>query len=39
LGAAFQFVSLTVLLGGLLWLWGTRFLERDTALAPHRLDA
>jgi MFS family permease len=34
---AFQFVSVLVLIGGLLWLWGARFLERDTELAPTRL--
>jgi MFS transporter, Spinster family, sphingosine-1-phosphate transporter len=34
---AFIFVSVMVLLGGLLWLWGTRYLGRDTALAPTRL--
>jgi hypothetical protein len=34
---AFAFVSIMVLLGGILWLWGTKYLERDTALAPHRL--
>jgi MFS family permease len=34
---AFQFVSVMVLLGGLLWLWGARFLQRDTELAPKRL--
>jgi hypothetical protein len=35
---AFRIVSLTVLAGGVLWLWGARHLERDTALAPHRLN-
>ncbi len=34
---AFQVVSVTVLVGGLLWLWGTKYLARDTALAPTRL--
>jgi MFS family permease len=34
---AFQFVSLSVLVGGLLWLWGAKYLERDTELAPTRL--
>jgi hypothetical protein len=38
LDQAFRFVSVLVLIGGLLWLWGARYLERDTALAPHRLD-
>ena len=30
-------VSVTVLLGGLLWLWGARYLECDTEPAPTRL--
>ena len=34
---AFRAVSAMVLVGGLLWLWGARYLERDTALAPFRL--
>ena len=34
---AFQFVSVTVLLGGLVWLWGARYLAEDTRLAPTRL--
>jgi MFS family permease len=34
---ALQLLSLVVLLGGLLWLWGARYLGRDTALAPTRL--
>ncbi|HEY7309339.1 MAG TPA: MFS transporter [Gemmataceae bacterium] len=34
---AFGFVSIMVLIGGILWLWGAKYLERDTALAPHRL--
>ena len=29
--AAFLFVGLTFLIGGVLWLWGARYLERDTA--------
>jgi predicted MFS family arabinose efflux permease len=36
---AFGLVSVTVLLGGILWLWGVRHLERDTALAATRLNA
>jgi MFS family permease len=36
---AFLVVSAMILVGGLLWLCGTRYLERDTALAPTRLDA
>jgi MFS family permease len=35
---AFTTVSVLILVGGLLWLWGVRYLERDTALAPTRLD-
>jgi MFS family permease len=34
----FVLVSFLALVGGLLWLWGTRFLARDTALAPTRLE-
>lgn len=34
---AFTVVAAMLLLGGLLWLWGARYLERDTALAPTRL--
>jgi MFS family permease len=34
---SFGFVSVMVLIGGILWLWGAKYLERDTALAPHRL--
>ncbi len=37
LDAGFAFVSALVLVGGVLWLWGARYLERDTALAPTRL--
>jgi MFS family permease len=33
---AFGFVSVMVLVGGVLWLWGAKYLERDTALAPTR---
>src|SRR5262249_58334436 len=35
---AFLFVSFVALFGGVFWLWGTRYLERDTALAPTRLN-
>jgi MFS family permease len=37
LNAAFYVVSVTVLIGGLFWLWGARYLQRDTELAPTRL--
>ena len=36
---AFYAVSAAVLLGGLVWLWGARYLEEDTRLAPTRLPA
>jgi MFS transporter, Spinster family, sphingosine-1-phosphate transporter len=35
--AGFVVVSALMLLGGLAWLWGARYLERDTELAPTRL--
>jgi len=34
---AFVTVSVVVLVGAGFWLWGVRYLERDTALAPTRL--
>jgi len=34
---AFQVVAFTVLVGGLLWLWGAKHLQRDTELAPTNL--
>ncbi len=34
---AFQFVALTVLIGGILWIWGTRYLQHDTEKAPTHL--
>jgi MFS transporter, Spinster family, sphingosine-1-phosphate transporter len=37
LETAFVLVSLILLFGGMLWLWGTRFLRRDIELAPTRL--
>lgn len=38
LGVGFCVVSAFMLLGGILWLFGAPYLERDTAAAPHRLD-
>ncbi len=35
---AFDIVSVTALIGGALWIWGARYLERDTRLAPTLLD-
>jgi len=37
LKVGFGAVSAFMLLGGVVWLWGARYLERDTAAAPHRL--
>jgi MFS family permease len=34
---AFLVVSAMILVGGLLWLWGARYLEQDTRMAPKRL--
>jgi MFS family permease len=38
LDVGFVVVSAFMLLGGILWLFGAPYLERDTAAAPHRLD-
>jgi hypothetical protein len=35
---SFRLVSILVLIGGILWLAGTPFLARDTALAHRRLE-
>src|SRR5205823_6353742 len=35
--AALAFVSAVVLIGGVFWLMGTPYLQRDTELAPRRL--
>ncbi len=39
MNVAFLFVSGTIFVGGILWLWGTVYLARDTELAPRRLDS
>ena len=39
LSVGFVAVSIFIFLGGLLWLWGARHLEADTAAAPHRLSS
>jgi fucose permease len=36
---AFVVVGVMCLLSGILWLWGSLYLERDTRLAPSRLGA
>jgi predicted MFS family arabinose efflux permease len=36
---SFIVVSAAILLAGLLWLWGARYLERDTELAAKRLGS
>jgi hypothetical protein len=33
------FLAAPMLLSGLFWLWGTRYLDRDTELAPKRIGA
>jgi hypothetical protein len=33
----FAVVSVMILAAGVLWLWGARHLQRDTALAPTRV--
>jgi MFS family permease len=35
---AFLVVSFMIFVGGILWLWGTRYLEHDTQMAPRRLE-
>jgi MFS family permease len=35
---AFLCVSAMIFVGGLIWLWGARYLQRDTALATKLLD-
>jgi MFS family permease len=37
MNVGFAFVALAMLVGGVLWLWGSRYLERDTELAPNRI--
>ncbi len=37
MNVAFMVVSVMILIGGLLWLWGARYLERDTNNARHQL--
>jgi MFS family permease len=34
---ALAVVSVVVVLGGLLWMWGIKYLQRDTELAPTRI--
>jgi predicted MFS family arabinose efflux permease len=36
--AGFAVVSVFMIVGGLFWLWGARYLEGDTQRAPHLLD-
>jgi hypothetical protein len=31
-------VSVLLVVGGIIWLWGMRHLQRDTEAAPHRLS-
>lgn len=36
--AGFMAIAVSILISGLFWLWGARYLERDTALAPTRIS-
>ena len=33
----FLVVSVMMVVGGVLWLWGAKYLQQDTEAAPHRL--
>jgi MFS family permease len=35
--AGFTFMAVVMALGGLVWLWGAKYLRRDTELAPTRI--
>jgi hypothetical protein len=35
--AGFGFMAVVMAIGGILWLWGAKYLERDTDLAPSRI--
>jgi MFS family permease len=35
---AFAVVAVAMLIGGILWIWGARYLDRDTRNAPHQLN-
>jgi len=37
ISAGFSAVSAFLAIGGLVWLWGGRYLDRDTQLAPQRI--
>jgi MFS transporter, Spinster family, sphingosine-1-phosphate transporter len=37
MNVGFAAVAVAILVGGVLWLWGARYLERDTELAPTRI--
>ncbi len=37
MNVGFMAISAMFLVAGILWLWGTRYLEKDTLLAPTRL--
>ena len=39
MSVGFAVVSAFLAVGGLLWLWGGRYLQRDTEIAPQRLDS
>ena len=35
--AGFELIAAFLVVGGLLWLWGGRYLQHDTEIAPQRL--
>jgi MFS family permease len=37
MNVGFSAVSVAIVIGGLIWLWATRYLAHDTALAPQRI--
>jgi MFS family permease len=37
MNAGFAVVAVMILVGGVLWVWGAQYLDRDTALAPTRV--
>lgn len=39
MNAGFMAIAVSILLSGLFWLWGARYLERDTALALGKISS
>jgi MFS family permease len=38
MNVGFRAVSVAILVGAVFWLWGAKYLERDTRLAPTRIE-